>query len=338
MRQNETITQPETYPPTPMVSVIVPAFNCSEFLGVALDSIFGQTFEDYEIIVVNDGSPDTVEIERIINSYNDPQKKLIYIHQENQGPAGARNTAILKARGKYLALLDADDVWLPEFLDLQVQALEKNPSLDMICADVELTGDSTLAGKTFFELWPSESPVTFEKLLNMDCAIVTMGVVARRITLIEAGLFDTAFRRSEDYDLWLRLAYQGKQIGYLKKVLGKHRHHASSLAADTSSLIKSQIDVYKKWLSNDDISEPRKLLLTQQIEQCSARLALGNGRRELFNGNYPQARADFAQAYHYYQSVKLRVALLGLVLCPDVFRRLFRAYVWLITRGRTAEM
>jgi len=235
-------------------------------------------------------------------------------------------------------LLDADDLWLPEFLDQQVAVLEKDPSIDMTCADVELIGDSTLAGKTFFELWPSEKPVTFEKLLNMDCAIMTMGVVARRTTWIEAGLFDTAFRRSEDYDLWLRLAYQGKQIGYLKKVLGRHRHHSLSLAADTSRLIESQIEVYKKWLSKEDISEARKLLLSGQIEQCRARLALGNGRRELFNGNYPQARADFAQAYNYYQSVKLRVAILGLVLCPEVFRRLFRAYVWLITRGRTAEM
>jgi glycosyltransferase involved in cell wall biosynthesis len=335
MWHNENDSLAKMLTPTPLVSIIVPAFNCAAYIGEALDSVFLQTFEDYEVIVVNDGSPDTPEIERVIDGYKD---RLIYIRQKNQGPAAARNTAILRASGKYLALLDADDLWFPQYLALQLRILEDNPSIDMVCADAEIIGDSVLAGKTFFELWPSEEPVTFEKLLNMNCAILTMGVVAHRQVLIQAGLFDTSFRRSEDYELWLRLAYEGKRISYNNQVIGKHRYHGASLAADVRRLIESQVRVYKKWLAKEGLSQETRILIAQQIQSCNARLALQQGRQELLNGNYVEAREALGHANCYYPSLKLKLALLGLQLWPRFFRRLFHAYLWLTTRGRRVEM
>jgi glycosyltransferase involved in cell wall biosynthesis len=96
-----------------MVSVIVPAYNTSAYIGETLESIFAQTYRDYEVIVINDGSPDTEELERVLNQF---QRRIRYIRQENRGLAGARNRGISYAAGEFLAFPDRDDLWFPDFL------------------------------------------------------------------------------------------------------------------------------------------------------------------------------------------------------------------------------
>ena len=95
---------------TPRVSVIMPAYNVAAYIGETLESVFAQTYSDYEIIVVNDGSPDTPELERVLAPYSE---RIVYVTQENRGLSGARNTALKVARGEFIALLDSDDVWEP---------------------------------------------------------------------------------------------------------------------------------------------------------------------------------------------------------------------------------
>src|ERR1035438_7963147 len=101
----------------PLLSVIIPAYRAAQYIAAALDSVLAQTFKGYEIIVVNDGSPDTEELERALEPYRD---RIIYLLQENQGLSGARNNGIRAARGTYIAPLDADDVWAPEHLAAQL--------------------------------------------------------------------------------------------------------------------------------------------------------------------------------------------------------------------------
>src|ERR1044071_9453875 len=102
---------------SPLVSVIVPAYDVAEFIAEALDSVLAQTFDDYEIIVINDGSPDTKDLERALAPY---LSRIVYIKQENRGVSAARNTGIKAARGSLIAFLDADDTWLPNYLEVQV--------------------------------------------------------------------------------------------------------------------------------------------------------------------------------------------------------------------------
>src|ERR1051326_8460176 len=102
---------------SPIVSVIIPAYNAAAFIGETLDSVYAQTFKDFEVVVVNDGSPDTDELERALERY---AAKLRYLKQDNQGAAAARNTGITAARGEFVAFLDADDMWLPAFLEKQL--------------------------------------------------------------------------------------------------------------------------------------------------------------------------------------------------------------------------
>src|SRR5262245_30917070 len=112
---------------TPSVSVIIPAFRAAKYIGETLRSVLAQTFKDYEIIVVNDGSPDAVELESALEPFRD---QIVYLVQLNFGAGAARNTGIRAARGKFLAFVDADDSWEPLFLEEQMSFLKEHPEID----------------------------------------------------------------------------------------------------------------------------------------------------------------------------------------------------------------
>lgn len=306
---------------TPAVSVIIPAYNCARLIGETLSSVFAQTLTDYEVIIVNDGSPDTKELEKVLQPFS---ARLNYIEQKNSGPAGARNTAINAARGEFVAFLDSDDIWLPSYLAEQLEVLRADSSIAVVSADATLFGDSTLAGQTFLQLWPSHEPVTVSKLLTMRCAVLTSCVVARKARLIGAGLFDTRFMRSEDYDLWLRLAHKGERFAYNHKVLARHRVHGASLAADEKSLFESQIAVYQKLSQADEVSDELRQLIARQIERCEADIALLQGKSQLMAGQYAQAIAALNRAHNFYRTHKLRLALFSLRIAPGLLRRAYQ--------------
>src|SRR5947209_6196529 len=128
----QSLKQVEEQNRPPAVSVIIPAYRAVETISTALDSVLAQTYTDYEIIVINDGSPDTMEFEGVLSSYD---KQINYIKQENKGPSGARNTGIRAARGNYIAFLDADDYWMESYLSEQISILSHDPGLDLIYTD-----------------------------------------------------------------------------------------------------------------------------------------------------------------------------------------------------------
>ena len=169
----------------PAVSVIVPAYLAAPYIAQALDSILAQTFTDYEIIVVNDGSPDTEALEQSLEPY---RTRINYLQQENQGPSAARNTGIRAAQGKYIAPLDADDKWNPDHLSAQVAVLESDPCIALVYADARIFGDVPEAGRTVMELCPSSGEVTFERLVTRACTVHNCVCVCRRDALLRAGL------------------------------------------------------------------------------------------------------------------------------------------------------
>src|SRR5262249_50917765 len=156
-------------------------------------------------IVVNDGSPDTPDLLAALAPYS---ARIRYIElATNRGAAVARNTGIRAARGRYVAFLDADDRWLPEFLARQVAHLEGDPTCTLVYADAVVSGESTLAGRRFMEDAPSDGAVTLLSLIEQRCNVILSTVVARRDAVVAAGMFDEGLRRGQDFDLWLRLAY-----------------------------------------------------------------------------------------------------------------------------------
>jgi len=298
---------------SPTVSVVIPAYNTAKYICETLESVFGQTYQDFEVIVINDGSPDTDAFETVIEPYLD---HIVYLKQENRGPAAARNLGIRMARGEYIAFLDSDDSWLPEYLACQMKMFDETPSPDVVSTDTRLFGDSPDAGKSFWELYPPRGEVTLKALLTRDCAIVTSCTVARRPVLLNAGLFDENFYRAEDFDLWLRLGYGGARLLLQQKVLARRRAHGDALTASDVGIQIDEVRVLDKLERTLQLPPDVLLALQQRRSRTQACLDVEQGKRYLDASDIDRARDSFQRAYVFFRTTKLRLVLLGLQAAP----------------------
>lgn len=309
----------ETPSRKPLISVIIPAFNASEFIGETLDSVFSQTFTDFEVIVINDGSPDTDELERVLQRF---PAKLHYLKQENQGAAAARNTGLRAARGEFVAFLDADDTWLPVFLEKQLELL-KRTNADLVFADASLFGDSPLAGRTFMQMHPSRGEVTPEKLLSVKVTVITSTVLARKAPILAVGLFDESVRRGHDFELWLRLAKAGFRFDYQRDVLGRHRILDSSLSGDITSQLQRTLAVLEVVKARVELTEVEEAALQFNTNRTLRDLALENGKQKLLVGDFAGALESFNEARNFRDHWKLVFVCLGLKIAPQMLRRIY---------------
>jgi GT2 family glycosyltransferase len=329
-------------PGTPRVSVITPAFNSSEYISETLASVFAQTFTDFEVIVINGGSPDTEQLELALQPYRD---SIVYIKQSNRGVAADRNAGIRIARGEYLAFLDGDDLWFPEYLASQMRLFEETPSLDMVYCDAVYFGNEGQGdpahfgswrrpGKTCMEGSPSNGPVTFESLLAGKCSVVTSKTVVRRRVMEECGMFDEGRSRAEDFDMWLRLAHHGSNISYHKSVLGGHRLHSGSLASSVISSSQAVVDALHHLLATLDLTSEQRSLVQQQIERFQALTDLHHGKFYLSEGQFTQARHSLGNANAFFRSLKLGLVLTGLHFLPRLTQLSFSTWQKIVLEKR----
>jgi glycosyltransferase involved in cell wall biosynthesis len=317
--QSTQTTNDSTPTTTPAVSVVVPAYGVSRYIADALDSVLAQSFTDYEIIVVNDGSPDTEELERALEPY---RPRITYLKQENRGLSGARNTGIRAARAPLVALLDGDDVWEPEFLSAMLGELGRDPSVGVLYCDARYFGDTPDAGRTFMELNPSTGEITFARLLAQECNVIA-SVVARRELLLRAGLFDERLRSSEDFDLWLRILKAGGRIAALRQPLMRYRRHGASLSADPVWMCKHILRVLAKAEETLALTEAEGEVLRRQRRRYEAELNFNEGKRAFFGGDTERAIASLSKANALVPNRKIALSLRLLRLAP---RALLRAY------------
>ena len=306
----------------PLISIIIPAYNVSPYIGDALRSVFLQDFEGYEVIVVNDGSTDTPELERILEPYRD---KVRYIRQENRGISAARNAALRIARGELIALLDADDVWHEGKLTQQL-AFMKQGGFDMVYSDALLIGDVPWPpGTTFMDRSPSDGPVTLNSLLDLNVTVVVSTVIMRKDLVQQVGGFDEEERNiTEDFDLWLRLARIGARIGYQKKVLAEYRYRADSVSASRIKLHEAALRVLHKTRRGMTLSASEKEALDRTAQRLQSILMLEHGKTMIVNGEVAEARAMLAKARETNSSWKIPLVLLALRTFPGLVRRYLR--------------
>ncbi len=304
---------------SPLVSVIIPAFNAAEFIGETLDSVFAQTFTDFEVIVINDGSPDTQQLEQVLRRF---PSKLRYIKQENQGAAAARNAGLRAARGELVAFLDADDTWLPTFMEKQIDFIKRN-NADVVFADAWLFGDSPLAGRTFMQMHPSRGEVTPEKLLAVKVTVITSTVLARKAPILEVGLFDKSLRRGHDFELWLRLAKAGFRFDYQREVLGHHRILESSLSGDMTSQLNRTLAVLKAVKACAGLTASEEAALQFNMDRTQRELALETGKKKLLGRDFAGALQCFNEARKSRHNWKLPLVCLGLKVAPDMMWRIY---------------
>lgn len=297
---------------TPLVTVVIPAYNVTAFIGDALSSVLGQTYRDYEIIVVNDGSPDTLALEGALAPY---WQRIRYVRQENRGLSGARNTGIQQARGDLIALLDADDVWLPHYLSDQVDRAIARPEISVFYGNATIIGDVPEVGRSFMDLSPSRGEVNYGSLVAQRCNVMVSAMV-RRDALVQIGGFDETLRSSEDFDLWLRLAHAGAGFDYTTRVLALYRRRAGSLSADPVWMCTSIITVLDKCLATLPLSVEEKQATWDARRRFAALRTFHEGKRAFFQHDFVAARHALADANRVLRSPKIGLVLIGLRIMP----------------------
>ena len=304
----------------PLISVVIPAFDASTFIKETLESVIAQTFKDYEIIVVNDGSRDTEELEKVLEPY---QEVIVYVRQVNGGASSARNTAVGAARGDFLAFLDADDVWFPDYLQNQIEFLDTN-KLDMVYCDALLFGDIADGDETFMQQAGSVGEVSTESLLSWRCNIITSGSIVKTRLIREAGLFDLHLRAYQDFDMWFNLAHRGARIGYRTDVLLKYRVRADGISGGNVSRAERNIASLETVADKYELTVKEQQILRDQLTLARAFLALEKSKAFVLSKDYRSARIHLKEANLFYRKPKLSLVISLLWICPGLVLRLYK--------------
>jgi len=285
MHQQQALASPELFAAPepcadrfPAVSIIVPTYNRADLLATSLDSVARQTFTDYEIIVVDDGSYDhTAEM------IADRTERIRYLWQQNQGASEARNHALRIVHSEFVAFLDSDDLWQPTFLEAAVGRLRAHPDEALVYTDFISTRANGRPRRGHRKR-PFGGDVT-EKLFA-GTFIHTSAVVARSAIVRDAGGFDGRLTHNEDYDLWLRLSLRHK-FGLVPEPLCLRRCHPNSLSRKGCSpeVLLRKAELLERFHNNGGAKIPANIAKTR-----IAKLYYSAAKAFLRTGEPQQAR------------------------------------------------
>lgn len=260
----------------PLVSVVIPAYNYERFLADAIRSVLEQTFTDYELIVVDDGSTDnTPEVAARFAG------KIRYVRQPNSGLSATRNNGAALGTGDYIAFLDADDEWLPEKLAIQVPVLQNHPEVGLVTSLFTLMDAER---RPMQGLKPAQAPgETFREIIQRGTAAPSSFMVRRSVFEALNG-FDTALPTMEDFDFGLRLAARFG-VSHLSQPLGRYRIHGPSLSQKVEKVYPCYIRIFERLLASRDPSIP-----TATVTERLAHYRYLWGRHQTLNGNTLEGR------------------------------------------------
>jgi glycosyltransferase involved in cell wall biosynthesis len=314
----------------PEVTVAIPVFNAGRTIGAALQSVFSQTYRNYEVIVVDDGSTDDTAAQ--LAEWAD---RITYVHQPNRGPAGARNEALRRARGRFIAFLDADDVWLPRKLERQVAYFAAFPATGLLhTAAIVSQAPTRTALETLDHVSPDvigDPPArAYCDLFHGRVDINTLTVMVRRDVLAECGGFDE--RRElhvEDWDLWLRIAAR-HPVGYLRTPLAVHRPGGSMSSAVEKTYQGQQMVISQSAALCQIACDRHGAAPAECFRQREYKLHNELGYERFWSGRMAAARTAFGRAVELHpEAVRPRLyyaaTFIGRRLL-DPLRRVRRAY------------
>jgi glycosyltransferase involved in cell wall biosynthesis len=240
-----------------MVSVVIPTYNSAAFLGAAIQSVLSQTYSDFEVVVVDDGSTDNTE--SVVHSFGD---QVCYVKQQNKGAGAARNHGIKRSRGEYVAFLDADDLWLPGKLGEQIPLLDRDPELGLVYSDWAVVPEQGEVGPSYLRNLPAAGGYVFDELVQCGF-ILTSGTIVRRSCLDDVGCFDETLSIAQDYDLWLRICYRWK-IALVNKPLVIKRNRDGNLSSNLTKTAVERIVLFEKALKEFPDMTPRSRRLVRR--------------------------------------------------------------------------
>ncbi len=246
----------------PKVSVVIPTYNRGRLIVPTLQSVIAQSYRDFEIIVVDDGSTD--DTSEVIASFGD---EVRYIYQENQERSTARNRGIMESQGEYIAFLDSDDLWKPDKLLKQVQAAQQysdGPRVIYCNADlVDVDGGSIcpegIVGEALAESKPSGN--VYHALLG-GCFVSSCEPMVPRLCFAACGLFDTSLNYSEDWDMWLRLARRYEFV-YVPDILASVRVHSGNSIENEELVRQGDVHFFQKQIV-ENRDDPKALSILKR--------------------------------------------------------------------------
>jgi glycosyltransferase involved in cell wall biosynthesis len=305
---------------TPRLCVVIPSYNTAGYIVETLNSVLSQTYTNYEIVVVNDCSPDTPELERVLTPF---MERIRYIKREkNGGLAAARNTALRATTADLIALLDSDDIWPPDSLSVQVKYLQQHPELDLVYGDGVFFGGEA-EGRRFSEFYPSSGEVTFESVVARRCNVF-ISVVAKREPIVKVGLFDENLRRCEDFELWCRLLKAGYRIGYHRNVIMRYRRHSQSLSANELAMLNTIVEVHEHFRNHLSLSDAERMTVDAQIRRYRAKALLCEGKTAFINADFRGSVEKITAANAVLQRPRLKI-ITGLIhMCPQLLHWIYR--------------
>lgn len=287
----------------PLISVIVPSYNCARYIAAALDSALNQDYPNKEILVVDDGSTDnSLEVLQTFGN------RIRVIQQSNAGAAVARNTGMQAAQGAFIAFLDADDLWLPGKLTAQADYLAVHPEVGMVYSawqewharadgDFDPLPNPRVTNAPHSDILPEESGWMYNRLL-LDCAIHTTTAMIRHTVVQDIGLFDVSLRRGQDYDYWLRVS-RITPIHKLTAVLSLYRIHRESITLKPHVanygyiVIKNALDRWGR-TGPDGVVTPKR-----DVNRVLARMWFGYGYTHYIAGDVALAMNAFQRCIGY---------------------------------------
>jgi glycosyltransferase involved in cell wall biosynthesis len=274
----------------PHVSVVVAAYNAARTLDEALASVAEQTYRDFELIVVDDGSTDATP--ELLAKYAAMWPWMTWFRQENMGVATARNRALEKARGDLIAFQDADDIWLPEKLAEQVPLLDKNPAIDLVFADSTFFPEEPASPGSLFQQKPPQRGRVLQKLL-MGCFVLMGTVVVRKSAVLEAGGFVDGQTPFSDVDLILRVA-ERHDFDYVDKILMRWRIRLDSLShRDPLANQIRDLEMFDHWVARrPDLFPPN----APEVRDHRAKVYARMGRTLLARRDWKEARRAYRRA------------------------------------------
>ena len=271
---------------SPLFSVVIPTYNCADKVTRAVESVMAQTFKDYEIWVIDDGSTD--DTRAALGPFSN---QLNYVYQANSGVAAARNRGIRHARGDYVAFLDADDQWYPQKLERVAQAVQSNPDVGLCYSQVDFCGRD---GSMLWTYHSQDSGVSnYRALLETDY-VMTSSAVVRKSCFAQVGEFDDALSPCEDWDMWIRIA-RAFPIRLIPETLVAYEYMgAGSLTSGHLRWVEAHDRVMEKAFAAD----PRLGLAVRR--RVGSAVAYRKGKI------YLAAGGEAAAAQEFRQSMKLR--------------------------------
>ncbi|RUR83029.1 glycosyltransferase family 2 protein [Chlorogloeopsis fritschii PCC 9212] len=276
----------------PKVSVIIPAYNAMTYLPETVESVLRQTFTDFEVLIIDDGSSDNIV--QWVSELEDPRVKLI--SQDNQGVSVARNTAIAHAQGEYLAFLDADDLWAPTKLEKQVICLDRHPSVGLVHTWMVFIDRE---GKSTGRVMTSNAEGDAKKQLLEKNMVACSSVMVRRCCLQTVGGFEPNLHFAEDWDMWIRISSH-YPFAVIKEPLYYYRQVPNSLSKNLQVLEQAFYFVIEKafrsvppellYLKNHSYGYANLCLAWKALQSSCRDCNLAYSYRQQAISYYPQLR------------------------------------------------